>query len=223
MKKMAEREGFEPSVPLAEHDDLANRCLRPLGHLSKKTTTPTRQIAPYTTKPIPPPSSKICLQRLGKARDRKDATVGAKRLGLHRALCGFAADRARRPPFRALSFFGVSPVAPQGRSVLCSLFSGAAKPPLWRHSVEIPRAARPTGAMEPAGFPRQTVFAVKLPQTLLGQGVGRETVARKRKVESPSGREKRSSTVPSSVGVEGVTVGGAARGCVPSRLCGAMA
>ena len=114
---MAEREGFEPSVPLAEHDDLANRCLRPLGHLSKKTTTPTRQIAPYTTKPIPPPSSKICLQRLGKARDRKDATVGAKRLGLHRALCGFAADRARRPPFRALSFFGVSPVAPQGRSV----------------------------------------------------------------------------------------------------------
>ena len=114
---MAEREGFEPSVPLAEHDDLANRCLRPLGHLSKKTTTPTRQIAPYTTKPIPPPSSKICLQRLGKARDRKDATVGAKRLGRHRALCGFAADRARRPPFRALSFFGVSPVAPQGRSV----------------------------------------------------------------------------------------------------------
>ena len=238
---MAEREGFEPSVPLAEHDDLANRCLRPLGHLSKKTTTPTRQIAPYTTKPIPPPSSKICLQRLGKARDRKDATVGAKRLGLHRALCGFAADRARRPPFRALSFFGVSPVAPQGRSVaveglalractlrslfsvLRSLFSGAAKPPLWRDSVEIPRAARPTGAMEPAGFPRQTVFAVKLPQTLLGQGVGRETVARKRKVESPSGREKRSSTVPSSVGVEGVTVGGAARGCVPSRLCGAMA
>ena len=28
----------------------------------------------------------------------------AKRLGLHRALCGFAADRARRPPFRALAF-----------------------------------------------------------------------------------------------------------------------
>ena len=34
-KGMAEREGFEPSVPLTEHDDLANRCLRPLGHLSK--------------------------------------------------------------------------------------------------------------------------------------------------------------------------------------------
>ena len=226
---MAEREGFEPSVPLAEHDDLANRCLRPLGHLSKKTTTPTRQIAPYTTKPIPPPSSKICLQRLGKARDRKDATVGAKRLGLHRALCGFAADRARRPPFRALSFFGVSPVAPQGRSVLrslfsvlCSLFSVLCSL-LWRDSVEIPRAARPTGAMEPAGFPRQTVFAVKLPQTLLGQGVGRETVARKRKVESPSGRGKlRVTTVPSLFGVA-VIVSGAARGCVSSRLCGAMA
>ena len=143
---MAEREGFEPSVPLAEHDDLANRCLRPLGHLSKKTTTPTRQIAPYTTKPIPPPSSKICLQRLGKARDRKDATVGAskdatvgaKRLGLHRALCGFAADRARRPPFRALSIFGVSPVAPQGRSVLRSLFSVLCSPG---------RRSRPFGAI----------------------------------------------------------------------------
>ena len=135
---MAEREGFEPSVPLAEHDDLANRCLRPLGHLSKKTTTPTRQIAPYTTKPIPPPSSKICLQRLGKARDRKDATVGAKRLGRHRALCGFAADRARRPPFRALSFFGVSPVAPQGRSVLRSLFSVLCSPG---------RRSRPFGAI----------------------------------------------------------------------------
>lgn len=33
--EMAEGEGFEPSVPLAEHDDLANRCLRPLGHPSK--------------------------------------------------------------------------------------------------------------------------------------------------------------------------------------------
>ena len=34
-------------------------------------------------------------------------------------------------------------------------------------SVEIPRAARPKGAMEPAGFPRQTVFAKKLPRTVL--------------------------------------------------------
>ena len=38
----------------------------------------------------------------GKKMDRKDATEGANRFGLHRALCGFAADRARRPPFRAL-------------------------------------------------------------------------------------------------------------------------
>ena len=27
---------------------------------------------------------------------------GANRFGLHRSLCGFAADRDRRPPFRAL-------------------------------------------------------------------------------------------------------------------------
>ena len=33
--KMAERGGFEPPVSLAEYGDLANRCLQPLGHLSK--------------------------------------------------------------------------------------------------------------------------------------------------------------------------------------------
>lgn len=31
---MAETEGFEPSVPLTGYDDLANRCLQPLGHVS---------------------------------------------------------------------------------------------------------------------------------------------------------------------------------------------
>ena len=36
--------------------------------------------------------------------DRKDARGSAKRLGLHRSLCGSAADRDRRPPFRAWSF-----------------------------------------------------------------------------------------------------------------------
>ena len=36
---------------------------------------------------------------------RKDARVGANRFGLHRSLCGFAADRDRRPPFRALGLF----------------------------------------------------------------------------------------------------------------------
>ena len=34
--------------------------------------------------------------------NRKDARGGANRFGLHRSLCGSAADRARRPPFRAL-------------------------------------------------------------------------------------------------------------------------
>ena len=83
------------------------------------------------------------------------------------------------------------------------------------------RLARKATGVSPSGFALICVLAEKLPS--VNQGVGRETVARKRKVESPSGRGKRSSTVPSSVGVEGVTVGGAARGCVPSRLCGAMA
>ncbi len=32
--KMAERGGFEPPVPVAQYDGLANRCLRPLSHLS---------------------------------------------------------------------------------------------------------------------------------------------------------------------------------------------
>ena len=38
----------------------------------------------------------------GENKDRKDAKGGANRFGLHRSLCGYAADRARRPPFRAL-------------------------------------------------------------------------------------------------------------------------
>lgn len=31
---MAEREGFEPSIQYNPYDDLANRCLQPLGHRS---------------------------------------------------------------------------------------------------------------------------------------------------------------------------------------------
>ncbi len=34
---MAEREGFEPSIQVTPYDDLANRCLQPLGHLSAAT------------------------------------------------------------------------------------------------------------------------------------------------------------------------------------------
>jgi hypothetical protein len=33
-KEMAETEGFEPSIRLTAYDDLANRCLQPLGHVS---------------------------------------------------------------------------------------------------------------------------------------------------------------------------------------------
>ena len=38
----------------------------------------------------------------GENWNRKDARGGANRFGLHRSLCGFAADRDRRPPFRAV-------------------------------------------------------------------------------------------------------------------------
>ena len=31
---LAETEGFEPSIHLSMYDDLANRCLQPLGHIS---------------------------------------------------------------------------------------------------------------------------------------------------------------------------------------------
>lgn len=34
MKHIAEREGFEPSVPFAQYDGLANRWFQPLTHLS---------------------------------------------------------------------------------------------------------------------------------------------------------------------------------------------
>lgn len=33
-KDLAETQGFEPWVPLTGYDDLANRCLKPLGHVS---------------------------------------------------------------------------------------------------------------------------------------------------------------------------------------------
>ena len=39
----------------------------------------------------------------GENGDHKDTTMGAKRLGLHRTLCGSATDRVHRPPFRALA------------------------------------------------------------------------------------------------------------------------
>ena len=33
---LAETQGFEPWVPLTGYDDLANRCLKPLGHVSSR-------------------------------------------------------------------------------------------------------------------------------------------------------------------------------------------
>ena len=34
--QLAETEGFEPSIRLTAYDDLANRCLQPLGHVSTR-------------------------------------------------------------------------------------------------------------------------------------------------------------------------------------------
>ncbi len=34
MSRLAETEGFEPSIRFRAYDDLANRCLQPLGHVS---------------------------------------------------------------------------------------------------------------------------------------------------------------------------------------------
>ena len=36
IKKLAERVGFEPTIRCYPYDDLANRCLQPLGHLSAR-------------------------------------------------------------------------------------------------------------------------------------------------------------------------------------------
>jgi hypothetical protein len=35
--QVAETQGFEPWIPLTGYDDLANRCLQPLGHVSGAT------------------------------------------------------------------------------------------------------------------------------------------------------------------------------------------
>ena len=78
MAEMAEREGFEPSVPLAEHDDLANRCLRPLGHLSKKDNDANASNRPihYQTRT---PAVKHNLLAIYLCRlFRKDATLAGK-------------------------------------------------------------------------------------------------------------------------------------------------
>jgi hypothetical protein len=37
---LAERAGFEPATELSPCDGLANRCLRPLGHLSSELVGP---------------------------------------------------------------------------------------------------------------------------------------------------------------------------------------
>src|SRR3954453_13824093 len=42
---LAEREGFEPSIRCNPYDDLANRCLQPLGHLSVADRYARRSVA----------------------------------------------------------------------------------------------------------------------------------------------------------------------------------
>ena len=43
--KMAERAGFEPAIRCYPYDDLANRCLQPLGHRSVATGIATTPLA----------------------------------------------------------------------------------------------------------------------------------------------------------------------------------
>jgi hypothetical protein len=43
--RMAERGGFEPPVHLKAYDGLANRCFRPLSHLSVKVCGLTERLA----------------------------------------------------------------------------------------------------------------------------------------------------------------------------------
>ena len=137
---MAEREGFEPSVPLAEHDDLANRCLRPLGHLSKKTTTPTRQIAPYTTKPIPRRQAKFACrgwEKQGTAKTQLWARNASGSIGRSAASPLTAPAALRFAPCR----FSESHPSPRRGvlfSVLRSLFSVLCSPG---------RRSRPFGAI----------------------------------------------------------------------------
>ena len=75
---MAEREGFEPSVPLAEHDDLANRCLRPLGHLSKKDNDANASNRPIHYQTHPPAVKQNLLAEVGK-KQRTVKTLGEAR------------------------------------------------------------------------------------------------------------------------------------------------
>jgi hypothetical protein len=42
---MAVTEGFEPSIHVAMYDDLANRCLQPLGHVTLKKLALSEQYA----------------------------------------------------------------------------------------------------------------------------------------------------------------------------------
>ena len=50
IKELAERRGFEPPVDLSTYDGLANRCFRPLSHLSaRRVSTSWRMV---THKPV---------------------------------------------------------------------------------------------------------------------------------------------------------------------------
>src|SRR4029078_9165519 len=52
--KLAERVGFEPTIRGKPYDDLANRCLQPLGHLSVEATPIVSAVWRQTLTGTPP-------------------------------------------------------------------------------------------------------------------------------------------------------------------------
>ena len=88
---------------------------------------PAPPALPNTPRPVPSSSINSARGKLGPQRRKGSANS----FGLHRSLCGFAADRARRPPFRAWSISReVYPRCPAGafKSLVSVLRGGVNRP-----------------------------------------------------------------------------------------------
>src|SRR5712671_3262017 len=81
--RRAEREGFEPSIRVSTYAGLANRCLQPLGHLSRRVSEVIggcilRQ--PCTGASVAP-VWKLSANQLGSAKGSRFGSVGARSRG----------------------------------------------------------------------------------------------------------------------------------------------
>ena len=56
--KMAETEGFEPSIPLSGYAHLANECLQPLGHVSGTHYSPSMRVWRNITRRLDMPDAR---------------------------------------------------------------------------------------------------------------------------------------------------------------------